>query len=456
MLNRRHFLQASIAGLGAGAGFASNLASLNAFAADAADYKALVCVFLYGGMDGHDSIIPYDAASYEKFRSIRQPLLSGYEAIGTPRRRENLLPLLNSGAGRTFSLPAEFSELRDLYKSGNAAIVGNVGPMIEPMNRQTYQNRSANRPANLFSHNDQQSTWMAFHPEGAKTGWGGRFGDIMVAADANVNSAFTTVSTSGSSIYLTGENVIPFVTNYTGAATVKELGKGTGFSTMYEESLRDLGGHEPNLFHKDLSRIVNSSLNNNATLDESLALPGDPATLFPQSKLASQLRMVARMIARRDVLGMKRQIFFVTVNGFDTHSNQAEQLAELQSEVSSSISAFYNSLIEMGVENQVTTFTASDFGRTLGVNGDGTDHGWGSHHFVVGGAVNGGQIHGDIPPPELGHNYDCGRGRLIPQISVDQYAGAFGNWFGVSQSEMSDAIPGISNFDNNTLDDLLF
>ena len=150
-------------------------------------------------------------------------------------------------------------------------------------------------------------------------------------------------------------------------------------------------------------------------------------------------------------MGMKRQIFFVYADGFDSHSNQAADLPKRQASVANAISSFYAALKEMGVENSVTTFTASDFGRTLAINGDGTDHGWGGHHFVVGGAVRGRQIVGDVPPPEFGHEFDAGRGRLIPQISVDQYAGSLGKWFGLTDNELTEAMPGLDNFDRSTL-----
>ena len=459
MINRRHFLRTSCLGLGVGAGFASNLASFNAFAADTDDYKALVCVFLFGAMDSHDMVLPYDQSSYNQFEGIREPLLAQYDAW-VSRRRGNLLRLNGNVGGRQFALPQELAPLHELYQQGNMAFVGNVGPMIEPLTRETYRSGAARRPAKLFSHNDQQSTWMASRPEGATTGWGGRFADIMQAADANPQAAFTSMSVSGNSVFLTGETVQPFVVSSSGAASVRGLTQtntlgSREFSTAYQSIMRDTGANRNSLFRRDVVDVVNSSLDNNALLEEQLALPGDPMTAFPGGRLSSQLQMVARTIARRNSLGMKRQIFFVATGGFDTHSAQATDLPVLQADIAASVRSFYDSLVEMGVENSVTTFTASDFGRTLGVNGDGTDHGWGSHHMVVGGAVNGGQILGDIPPPELGHNQDAGRGRLIPQLSVDQYAASLGSWFGLSEGELNDAIPGLGSFDRSALASLV-
>ncbi|MEL7041633.1 MAG: DUF1501 domain-containing protein [Pseudomonadota bacterium] len=458
MINRRHFLRTTCASLGVGAGFATNLASLNAFAADTDDYKALVCVFLFGAMDSHDMVIPYDQSSYNQFETIREPVLAGYDLVQS-RRRSQLLQLAGDVGGRQFAFPPEYAQLHQLYQQGDLAIVGNIGPMIEPVNKQTYDSGAARRPAKLFSHNDQQSTWMASRPEGATTGWGGRFADIMQAAQANTQAAFTAMSVSGNSVFLTGNDVQPFVVSPSGAATVNGLNQNftlgsRDFNDIYQEVLRDTGGTRSNLFQRDVISTINASLNNNALLEEQLALPGDPMTSFPPGRLGSQLRMVARSIARRNTLGMKRQVFFVSTGGFDTHSAQATDLPVLQADIAASVRAFHDSMVEMGIENSVTTFTASDFGRTLGVNGDGTDHGWGSHHIVVGGAVNGGQVHGDVPPPELGHNQDAGRGRLIPQVSVDQYAAALGSWFGLTNGELNEAIPGLTNFDETALSGL--
>lgn len=454
MIDRRNFLRSTIAGLGVGAGFASNLASLNAFAADSTDYKALVCVFLVGGMDGHDTVIPYDSESYNQFQSLREPLLANYDQQGISRRRDHLLPLRASLAGRDFAMPPQFENMHSLFEDGRAAIIGNVGPLVEPINRQTFLNETAKRPARLGSHNDQQSTWMTSRPEGAPTGWGGRFGDIMDAAQANATASFTTISTHGNAVFLNGETVHPLTVSSRGVVGIREGRNNSVYSATLQQVLRDDGNERTSLFKRDLVNIVNSSLDNSAVLRDQLALPGDPTTAFPGSRLAERLQMVAKLIARRDTLGMKRQVFYVPAFGFDTHSDQASRLSLLQTEIDTSIRAFYDSMVEMGIENSVTTFTASDFGRTLGVNGDGTDHGWGGHHLVVGGAVNGGQILGNIPPSELGHDQEYGRGRLIPQISVDQYAGALGKWFGLSESELLDAIPGYGNFDSSALSNL--
>ncbi|MEL6758323.1 MAG: DUF1501 domain-containing protein [Pseudomonadota bacterium] len=459
MIDRRRFLKATCAGLGVGAGFASNLASFNAFASEDDTYKALVCVFLYGGMDAHDTIIPYDQSSSFAFERIRDQLLSGYDSV-SPRRRSSLLALNGDLEGRTFGLPTELAPLRDLYNDGHAAVIGNIGPLIEPIERTAFVNGSGIRPKKLFSHNDQQSTWMASSPEGALSGWGGRIADALQAASLNPRSSFSAVSMDLNSIFVTGNQVQPFVTSTSGPPELffegyhRVLGSGE-FSNTYQNMLRGSAGVSDNLFMEDVAEITKRSLDSNTLLEQELSSSRMVMADFPTSNLGGQLEMVAKIIERRESLGLKRQIFFVAMGGFDTHSGQVTKLPALQSELAHSLKAFYDATVRLGIEDQVTTFTASDFGRTLGVNGDGTDHGWGAHHFALGGAVNGGRVYGNIPPPEFGHDYDAGRGRLIPQIAVDQYASAFGRWFGLSETDLHDVIPGLKNFDSDVLSKLM-
>ncbi len=462
MLNRRNFLLRGCAGLGSAAGFATNLASFNAHAADVSDYKALVCVFLRGAMDSHDTLIPYDVSSNRDYEAIREPILTALDSSvdGTSRRRNSLLRLGGAGGnvgGRRFAFPEEFRPLHELYEQGTLSVVGNVGPLVEPTTRESFLSGAARLPPRLFSHNDQQSVWMASQPEGARSGWGGRFADVIDSA--NSASGFTTVSAAGSSVFLTGENVRSFQVSRRGALRVDNLrdrpvnGSSTFHSTL-ADILRDTGNRRSGLFAQDYVKAMQASLDNNALLEAQFDLPGGPTTIFPATSLGEQLNVVANIIARREGFGLKRQVFFVATGGFDTHSAQAVTLPGLQANIANSMRAFHDSMVELGINEKVTAFTASDFGRTLGVNGDGTDHGWGGHHVVVGGAVNGRQIIGDIPPAAFNHSQDAGRGRLIPETSVDQYAGALGRWFGLNDSELIDALPGLQNFDTTALNGL--
>lgn len=459
--SRRQFLKcAGAATLGGALPFALNLSAFNAaFAADTTGYRALVCVFLYGGLDGHDVVIPYDQTSYDAWASLRAPMLADYE--GNTRSRDALLPL--SGVtlgGREFALAAESAPLHSLFSMGRAAVVGNVGPLLAPIDRAGFMGTAA-RPPRLFSHNDQQSVWMASQPEGARYGWGGRLGDMVLAASANPNTTFTAISVSGSTVFLSGEQARQFQASSTGAVTVSSADSGTFLSSaalpgILEAHLLGAGNTATNLFERDAIELNAFALEANRELGAALASVPPFATAYPaENRLAAQLNIVAQIIAQRETLGARRQIFFVSAGGFDTHSGQASALPALQGQVAQAIRAFYDTTAELGVQNDVTTFTASDFGRTLQVNGDGTDHGWGNHHFVIGGSVNGGNIFGDIPPPAFDHDQDAGRGRIIPTTAVDQYAAALGRWFGLTPSELRDALPGLSNFDADALAGLL-
>jgi uncharacterized protein (DUF1501 family) len=458
MQTRRNFLKLSTAApLGVmGGSVLSSLASMNAQAIDTNGYKALVCVFLFGGMDCHDTVLPYDQGSYNKYTGIRSSLLQAYAALpgGSSRARQALLPLAPATAnfgGRQFALPPQMSALHGLFNQGNAAIVGNVGPLLRPTDRAGFVSGTAALPKRLFSHNDQQSTWMSFAPEGSQLGWGGRFGDIAARANANVENSFSQISLAGNTVFLSGERVGPYQIGVDGVQSILLLERsGNGVPAALEPILRNhftsAGSNRSNLFERDVVNLSQKSFDANDLLDAALRTAPDLSTAFPASPLGGQLGAVARTIAVRDVLGASRQIFFIGMGGFDTHSAQATTLPALQQDISDSMAAFFAATQEMGIETDVTTFTAADFGRTLTANGDGTDHGWGSHHFVVGGGVKGRDIYGDIPVAELGHSQDSGNGRLIPSVSVEQFAAPLGAWYGLSPAELNSALPGLANF----------
>lgn len=464
MISRRKFLQQTLAGLGVASGFGANLASFNAFAADTSDYKALVCVFLKGGMDGHDLLIPYDLSSWGKFETIREPILSAFDTEPdglSVRRRDNLIALASDSSsgiisdGREFSLSQEMLEVADLYHANKLAFVGNVGPLLEPITRQQIDNGGGALPPRLFSHNDQQSIWQAGQPEGASSGWGGRFGDIMQASGANSNATFTTITTNGSSIFVGGNDVNGFELSTSGGKTISGVsGAPSAFTTAYNNNLRGINKSRSRLIRNDIMDMTNDAIDNNILISQAFGSSASPTESFPSTSLGDQLAVVAQMIANRDTLGMKRQIFIVGDRGYDTHSNQASALGLKHIEISQAMNAFYNETVNMGLENNITTFTASDFGRSLVPNTTGTDHGWGNHHMVMGGAVNGGNIFGNVPEAEVGHDYEFGRGRLIPQTSVEQYASPMARWFGLTAAETLEALPNLSSFDESALGDL--
>ncbi len=437
-----------------------SLSAMNANAVNTSGYKALVCVFLFGGMDCHDTVLPLDTPSYNSYASLRSSLLQAYAALpgGSSRAQGALLPLEPSTAtfgGRQFGLPPQMSALHQLFEQGNAAIVGNVGPLLAPTNTTGFVT-GAPLPARLFSHNDQQSTWMSFAPEGSRLGWGGLFGDVAAGAGANTESIFSQISLAGNTVFLSGQQVTPYQIGAGGVPEIELLARGgNGIPQSLADILRNhfasTGVTRSNLFERDVVNLSQVSFEANDLLDAALDAAPPFATPFPLSPLGAQLGAVARTISVRDELGASRQVFFVALGGFDTHSNQATDLPGLQQDISDSIAALFGATQEMGLENDVTIFTAADFGRTLTINGDGTDHGWGGHHFVVGGAVNGGDIYGNIPPSELNHSQDSGNGRLIPDVAVEQYAAALGSWYGLNNAELNAALPGLTAFPGGAL-----
>lgn len=461
--SRRQFLRSATAlSLGGAAGFAFDLNRFNAFAADTSGYKALVCVFLFGGMDGHDTVIPYDTASYNQYANIRRALFDQYEDLegGSTRARDRLLPLnlANASAfpGRQFALPPELGPIHNLIDNGMGAIVSNVGPLVAPVTREEYRNRSAPLPPRLFSHNDQQSVWMSSQPEGASYGWGGRIADMALAANANPDSTFTAVSAAGNTVFLSGEIVGQYQVGRNGPAEITGLGDNQLYGSnalpaLFESHLRAEGQTFSNLLRRDFVNVIDRSIDANRTLRDSFEDSAPFTTVFPDSGLGRQLRVVAQIIALRATLGVNRQVFFVSTGGFDTHSNQATSMPNLHTRIAEGMRAFYDATVELGVANDVTSFTSSDFGRTLTVNRDGTDHGWGGHHFAVGGAVNGNRMLGDFPEAAVGHNLDTNNGRLIPTTSVDQFAATLGRWFGLNDTELQDALPGLANFSDTDI-----
>ncbi|MFP4518282.1 MAG: DUF1501 domain-containing protein [Oceanicaulis sp.] len=446
-------------GLGAGAALAPGFAGLTAQAADVSGYRALVCVFLFGGLDNHDLVIPFDEPNHSRYVDLRRAL-----APDASRSRSALLELSIRNAdrfgARQFALPPETPNLHRLFNDGEAAIVSSVGPLIQPIrDREQAEAGGVPLPPRLFSHNDQQSIWQANAPEGASYGWGGLFGDAVVLSGANPDARpFTTMSTAGDNLFLTGRETAAFAVGPSGPSEIElllEAERRAGDNAELDRAYRQLRDHfgaarydGEHLIARDIAAIHGASLDNNTAFREALTSPPSLGVDFPTGQLGGQLRIIAETIGVRAQLGVGRQVFFAGMGGFDTHSSQLEALPQLLGELDAGVAAFNQAMRNLGVNQDVTLFTGSDFGRTFAVNGDGTDHGWAGHHFVVGGGVNGGRIlGGDIDPPGLDHARDVGSGRLIPQVSVEQYAAALGEWFGLNSSELASALPNLSNFD---------
>ncbi|MFG6446664.1 DUF1501 domain-containing protein [Roseateles sp. BYS180W] len=495
-LTRRSLLGrgAALASLGGGSAFALNLAALGSASAAASDYKALVCIFMYGGNDAFNTVLPTDEASWRAYQAVRRQapdsiallapgtLAQANAKVGTPERLGGVLPITPRNAqGRQFALHPLMGSTRDMFNAGRLAIVSNVGPLMRPTTKAEYASASHPKPSGLFSHNDQQFHWQAMRGEGASNGWGGRMADLL--ASANHHALFTAISTSGNAVFLSGRQTLQYQMGLNGAV---RIGVGNGHhlfgSVSAQESLRRImrNTRTDDVLGRDHAAVVGRSIDAEALINGALpsatsspfGTPGlsqwapEPLLMYDDplsgskaiNPLAQQLQVVARMIAARSALGLKRQVFFVSMSGFDTHDQQNRQHAKLMARLAHGMQYFGDVVQAMGMADQVTTFTASDFGRTFTSNGDGTDHGWGGHHFVMGGAVRGGDIYGEFP--QLGvknsnnNDFDSSphqlrNGALLPSTSVDQFGATLGSWMGVSETTMLDVFPNLGQFDSN-------
>ena len=472
--SRRAFLKRSgqLALSGTALPLALNLAAMGeaaAFNATAGDYKALVCVFLYGGNDYANTVVAYDDASYDQYSAIRGGGV-GRTAGGIALAQSALTPTLLTpatapvdvlGVSRQFALNPAMTGLAGLFNSGQAAVQLNVGPLVKPLTRAQYNSSdhvTYPRPPQLFSHNDQQSIWQSSSPEGSTVGWGGNMGDL--ALSLNTAATFTCMSVTGNTVFLSGDTALQYQVSTGGDIKINAAVSGAsvyGSSAVSAAMNSLLQQSRSHVLENEYNKVSSRALAAEGLVTSALTLPA-PATVFATDSLAQQLKMVARLIKGRSTLGARRQVFLVSQGGFDLHDNLIRDHGGLLAKVSDAMTAFYNATVEMGVANQVTSFTASDFGRTLASNGDGSDHGWGSHHFVVGGAVRGQQFVGTPPPVSVADTKDSsgnylpenrwhvGQGRLLPSTSVDQYAATLARWFGVSESELPSVLPYIRNF----------
>ena len=458
---RRAFLRRSTQlGLaGTALPFALNLAAMGEAAAfNANDYKALVCVFLYGGNDYANTVVTYDDASYNRYSTIRGGG-SGQTAGGIALAKADLTstllnPTVPLPGGRQYALHPAMAGLAGLFNSGKAAVQLNVGPLVVPLTRAQYSSPDRNTyplPPKLFSHNDQQSVWQSSSPEGSTVGWGGNIGDL--ALSSNGNSLFTCMAVTGNAVFLSGDSALQYQVSTNGAVAINGVKSNVYGSSAVRGALSALIQQpSAHTLENEYTRVTTRAVTSESQITSALA-GSTLGTVFPTSNsLADQLKMVARLIGARNTLGSKRQVFMVSLGGFDLHDNLIAQQPVLMQRVSEAMTAFYNATVELGVADKVTAFTASDFGRTLSSNGDGSDHGWGSHHLVVGGAVKGAAFYGTPPPVSITNTaapedqWHVGQGRLLPSTSVDQYAATLAKWFGVADSEMAGVLPNITHF----------
>lgn len=487
--SRREFLRraGAFAAYGAAAPTALSLAGLGSAAAQSAggDYRALVCIFLFGGNDAFNMVLPTDSASWSAYTATRMqapdPIAlkapgtapNPSAAAGSPDRLGGVLAIEpTDNQGRTFALHPLMTGARDLFAAKRLAVLPNIGPLVAPTTKAQYKNASFPKPAKLFSHNDQQSTWQTLAPEGATLGWGGRMGDLL--AGGNSMGVFTSVSASGNQPWLSGDVVKQYQVSSSGAVRIG--GGSTLFGSAVAMSkaksiMRNARGSQ--FFEQDYAAIVGRSMDAEAALTAALPAANsapfgtagqsgnDPLLRYvdvngnaQNSDLAQQLQVVARMIAARSALGARRQVFFVSTGGYDTHDGQNRQQGNNFAKLSHALAYFDATLTALGAADQVTTFTASDFGRTFTSNGDGTDHGWGSHHFVMGCAVKGGNLYGNFPQLGVSDGRgdftspdQIGNGSLLPSTSIEQLGATLGRWFGVSDAQLLDIFPNLANFD---------
>jgi uncharacterized protein (DUF1501 family) len=441
--SRRSFLAtASMAAAGNALGFRP-FGMLNALAQTTSDYKALVCIFLFGGNDANNTLIPFDTAGYQNYSSIRGP-------VALPQNT-----LLQLATQPNFALHPSLPEVQSLFNSGNAAFLVNVGTLLSPTTRAQYQAGQVLQPTNLFSHPDQQLEWQnQMQSTTGVTGWAGRIADKMTTQYNPGALVPMITSLSGDALFCNGTSTSPV--SITAAGPVAAKCGVPAYCSSRQQTAQQFStlSSGVSLVQADNS-ITNNAFTYNATLTDALASVTALQTIFPTTvnPFGAQLQEVARLIQVRAALGVTRQIFFLGAGNFDTHGGQLVDQAALLSQLSPAIGAFYQALGEMNLTDSVTTFTCSDFARTFQPNSaDGSDHAWGSHHIILGGAVKGGKIYGTFPTLALGGPDDAGSvGRWIPTTASAQYAATLAQWFGLPASDLPYVLPYIGNFSNNNL-----
>jgi len=429
MMKRRQFLQAGA------------LASLTPWPAlqalagvNGTGYRALVCLFMFGGNDSNNMVVPTDNARYTQYQKARPNLALA---------QSSLLPVPGTGP---YGLHPAMAGMQGLVNSGKAAIVANVGPLMVPTTKAQWDARSVPLPLNLFSHSDQQSAWQsAIVDQPARNGWGGRLLERALA-DGQVNRGYGAVSVSGGNIWEAGDRSLTAYRVSSSGRFGFDFYDPAGTDPMSSAITSMLAERRADPFEQTWLNMMGRSIDNQRIL--TAAIEGSTlTTVFPDTDLGRQLLMIARLIAARDRLGLARQCFFCSIGGFDTHGDdQLQRQNELLGDISASVAAFQAATEELKVGRDVTLFTASDFGRNLPSNGMGTDHAWGSHHFVVGGSVRGNRMVGRFPELVIGGPDDAGQGSWIPAVSTDQLGGELARWFGADTTTADEVFPRLRYF----------
>lgn len=436
MATRRQFLKACCTfGAAGAAAHLTRFGLMTANAQSASNYKALVCVFLFGGNDANNMIIPMSSTGFSAYQQIR----------GVLSLQQSSLLAVNTKAGAAYGLHPRLVNLRNLYTQGKAAMVFNVGTLVRPTTKSQYENNTVPLPRNLYSHSDQQQQWQTANPTVAGgTGWGGRVNDVVAP-----NTAFPAgVSVAGNSALLnglmaTGVSISPG-SNF-GLDTFGSQTAATARMTAFQNILTFNSGVQ---MITSTQGVLGNALKSAQAINQALASGRPLTTVFPNTGLGQQLAEVAKVMQVRDALGMNRQIFFASMGGFDNHSNLLQDQDPLLQELDGGLGAFQSALAELGIEQNVITFTESEFNRTCNASGtNGSDHAWGSHHFVMGAPVKGADAYGTFPTLALNGPDDVsGRGVWLPSSSLDQYAATMASWFGVPDANLGTVFPNLPNF----------
>lgn len=408
-------------------------------AVELGDYKALVCIFLYGGNDSLNMLVPLEGEQRSLYEQSRQNL-----AVASPITL-NTATQFAGGVG----LHPSLSPIQRVFNESNLAFVGGVGTLLAPTTYNDYKNNAVVLPKHLFSHNDQQASWMyGREKQSLNSGWGARLLERLNQQDQFAAN----VSLDGTNLWQTGSQTKAFALNKSGISRINAFGDYQPRTDHVTNIMNRIMGNTNHPLSDAYAKSFNSAINNTQTMNNALETAPELITPFSDSSVSQQLAAVAKAISVQSTLATQRQVFFVSMGGFDTHDNQLETHPLLLNSLAQSLSEFNSAMQELNMADKVTTFTMSDFGRTLTSNGDGTDHGWAGNQLVMGGAVKGGDIYGEFLTQHLDGPQDVGSGRLIPSVANEQYFASLAQWFGVPSSELSDIFPNLTNFDRTTLD----
>jgi len=456
-ISRRQFIgQANCAAVGT-ASLLSSLLSLRltagaASASNFTDYKALVCLFLNGGNDSFNMLIPRQQSAYNEYSQVRGGVGGSGLAIPRSDLHQITSSLQNTPAGAGYSqfgIHPDLPYLKTLYDQGNLAFVSNVGSLIEPTSLVQYNDGSKPLPEGLFSHPDHQIHWQTLVPQvrgSSPKGWAGRMAEVMSHANQQSNIAMN-ISLSGANVLQSGTTTVPYITDPGGVVELSNYGQDPTLQLAVDDIL---GRHYQSIYSKTLAQANRNSIDASVafkTALDGLSTPFDPGSISSETQTYKRLSMVSKIMEARTALSMDRQIFFVERGGWDHHNELLTPQSDLFIELNEAIEIFWTAITNMGLQNNVVLYTASDFGRTLTSNGSGSDHAWGGNHFIISGSANGGEIYGEYPDLALNNgSTDLGRGRILPTTSVDTYMATLANWYGVPSSELSTVIPNVSNF----------